>query len=398
MQRTKRTPGRIGPHIDGFRDRLLALGYTPGSVKQMVNFARRLGRWMVSANIDVAQLNDAVVGVFLETLRVRGPRRVPSARRLRPLLDYLGAQGALTVEVAPVTPLEELLDAYRVWLVDERGLARQTVIRYERLARRFLPRKPSMERGGVVADLTAADVVAFLLREGSRVSVGTTKGRVAELRSLLRFLHLKGLTPTELASAIPSVAGWHDTGIPVGLTAAGVQRLLDSCDRSGAGGLRDFAILTIVARLGLRSVEVAHLELDDIDWRSGEVVIRGKARRRDRLPLPDDVGQAVAAYLRARPTAATRRVFLALKAPERPIRPDLVGKVTRRACRRAGLPPVGAHRLRHTLATEMLRRGAKLVEVSQVLRHRDLATTAIYAKVDIDNLRSIALPWPGTQQ
>jgi integrase len=242
-------------------------------------------------------------------------------------------------------------------------------------------------------------VVAFLLHESGRVSVGATKGRVAELRSLLRFLHLKGLTPTNLASAVPPVAGWHDTGIPIGLTATDVQRLLDCCDRADAGGKRDFAILMIVARLGLRSAEVARLELDDIDWRGGEIVVRGKARRRDRLPLPADVGQALAAYVRdARPATSTRRVFLALKAPMRAIRPDLVSDVTRRACRRAGLPSVGAHRLRHTLATEMMRRGAKLVEVSQVLRHRDLATTAIYAKVDLNNLRSIALPWPEAQR
>jgi integrase len=155
----------------------------------------------------------------------------------------------------------------------------------------------------------------------------------------------------------------------------------------------------IVARLGLRSAEVARLELDDIDWRGGEIAVRGKARRRDRLPLPADVGQALVTYVReARPRASTRRVFLALKAPRRLIRPDLVSDVTRRACRRAGLPPVGAHRLRHALATEMLRRGAKLVEVSQILRHRDLATTAIYAKVDLANLRSVALPWPGGER
>jgi site-specific recombinase XerD len=399
MAGTRRKPGRMGPHIDGLRDWLLQRGYTPGSVRQILKLVGHLGRWMVSTDVDVSQLNETVIATFLDTVRVRGTRRVPSVRSLRPLLDYLGAQGALIVEAAPCTPLEQLLGDYRTWLVDERGLAGPTVIRYDNLARRFLLRQAPTEGDVVVAGLTAADVVAFLLHESARVSVGATKGRVAELRSLLRFLHLKGLTPTALASAVPPVAGWHDTGIPVGVTAADVQRLLDCCDRSGVGGIRDFAILMIVARLGLRSAEVARLELDDIDWRGGEIVVRGKARRRDRLPLPADVGQALAGYLRdARPATSSRRVFMALKAPMRAIRPDLVSDVTRRACQRAGLPSVGAHRLRHALATEMLRRGAKLVDVSQVLRHRDLATTAIYAKVDLDNLRSVALPWPGAQR
>jgi integrase len=162
--------------------------------------------------------------------------------------------------------------------------------------------------------------------------------------------------------------------------------------------MRDLAMLLLVARLGLRSIEVARLELGDIDWRAGEIVVRGKGRRRDRLPLPSDVGRALAAYLGVRPATSIRRVFLPLKAPMRSIRPDLVSQVCRRACLRTGLPQVGAHRLRHALATEMLRRGAKLIEVSQVLRHRDLATTAIYAKVDVDALRRVAQPWPGVRQ
>jgi site-specific recombinase XerD len=178
-----------------------------------------------------------------------------------------------------------------------------------------------------------------------------------------------------------------------------VQRLVDSCDRSSPDGTRDRAILLLVARLGLRSIEVARLTLDDLNWRTGEVTVRGKARRHDRLPLPWDVGEALGEYLKqGRPPAKTRHVFLALKAPRRPILPAVVGQVTRRACERAGLRPVGAHRLRHGFATELLRRGATLVEVSQLLRHQDLATTAIYAKVDLPRLRQVAQPWPGAQQ
>jgi integrase/recombinase XerD len=237
------------------------------------------------------------------------------------------------------------------------------------------------------------------LRESARVSVGAAKGRVAELRALLRYLYLHNLTPMALAAAVPPVAGWHDTSVPAGLAASDVDGLLDGCDRQDPGGIRDFAILMLVARLGLRSIEVARLELGDIDWRSGEIVIRGKARRRDRLPLPCDVGEALAEYLaKARPATTIRQVFVVTKAPRRAIRADLVSDVTRRACDRAGLPRVGAHRLRHALATELLRRGATLTQVSQILRHQDLATTAIYAKVDLASLRQVCQPWPGAQR
>ena len=195
--------------------------------------------------------------------------------------------------------------------------------------------------------------------------------------------------------AIPPVAGWHDTTIPTGIAAGDVERLINSCDRSTPIGARDVAVLLLVARLGLRSAEVARLELDDIDWRAGELVVRGKARRQDRLPLPHEVGEALSTYLtRFRPATVSRRVFWTAKAPIKPLRPDRVSDITRRACTRVGIAEVGAHRLRHALAAELLRRGANLVEVSQVLRHRDLATTAIYAKVDLDTLRLVAQPWP----
>ena len=392
----RRKPGWMDPYIESLRAWLLERGYTPGSTKHVLTLAGQLGRWMQSTDVKFSQLDSAAVGSFLDALRARGVRRVPGPRGLRPLLDYLDGEGALAFKPIPDSPVEQLLAEYRTWLVIDRGLAAATVLRYENLARRFLGQQPTTDGGQLAVDLTAADVVGFLLRESERVSVGAVKGRVAELRSLLRFLHLRGLTPTALASAVPPAAGWHDTGIPVGLAAADVQRLLDGCDRASPTGIRNFAILMLVARLGLRSVEVARLELGDIDWRAGEIQIAGKARRRDRLPLPHDVGEALTAYLRkVRPTTSNRQVFLMLKAPIRPIRPDLVGDVTRWACRRAGLPEVGPHRLRHALATEMLRRGAKLVEISQVLRHRDLATTAVFAKVDLDALRRIAQPWPG---
>lgn len=400
MSGTRRKPGRLGPFVEGYRVRLLELGYTPGTVRGMLKVLGQLGRWMASEGLEPGQVDAAAVEAFLAGRRAGGDRRVPKVRALGQLVRYLRDVGVMAPEGGSqeLTPLEELIAEYRDCLVVERGLAPATVLRYETLARRFLGERaaPGDERG--VDGLTGADVSAFLVRECARVSLGSAKGRVAELRSLLRFLHLRGLTELALADAVPPVAGWHDTGIPQTLARADVERLLAGCDRSRLDGVRDFAILMLLARLGLRSVEVARLEFSDVDWRKGEIMVRGKASRRDRLPLPSDVGEALAAYLSLRGPHEARRVFLTLRAPTRPIRPDLVGDVVQRACKRAGVRHVGAHRLRHALASELLREGASLIDISQVLRHRDLATTAIYAKIDLGRLRQVAQPWPGASR
>lgn len=316
-----------------------------------------------------------------------------------PLLSYLREAGIVAEAAPQSTALGTLLIQYRSWLIQERGLAATTVLRYENSARRFLEESSG---GGVFepAALTGADVNAFLLRECGRVSTGSAKGRVAELRSILRFLYLQGITQLQLGTAVPPVGGWRFATLPPStMSAADVQLLLDRCDRSTLVGIRDFAIMMLVARLGLRSIEVARLELRDVDWRAGELVVRGKARRHDRLPLQFEVGEAVVAYLSlGRNPADAIHVFLTCRAPRGPIRADLVGDVVERACKRAALPAVGPHRLRHALAGELLRKGAGLVAISQVLRHQDLATTALYAKVDLGVLRQVAQQWPGAVQ
>ncbi|MFE5709089.1 site-specific integrase [Rhodococcus koreensis] len=364
----------------------------------MLKVVGTLGRWMERRDVSPGELGSAAFVEFIDDCRYRGMRRVPSIRSLDPLLGFLRGEGVVGDLPSPSSPMEMLLADYRVWLVTDRGLSETTIIRYEKLARRFLEQHGG--DGGIdVASLDGKRIVAFLIQESERLSVGGAKGRVAELRSLLKFLYLRGWTPRLLTTVVPPVAGWHDTGIPKSITATEVQSLLDHCDRTDPIGIRDYAILILVARLGLRSIEVSRLELGDIDWRGGQIVLRGKASREDGMPLPAEVGEALSAYLsQARPATPLRPVFLACNAPIRGIRPDLVGDVTRRACDRAGLARVGAHRLRHSLATEMLRRGVTLTDISQVLRHRDLATTAIYAKVDSTTLRTIALPWPEAQR
>ena len=391
MTGPRRKPGRMGLFIEGYRVWLAGRGYTAGTIVNMLAMAGGLGRWMDACGIAPSVLNQPVITEFRGARRAAGMRCVPGAHGLDRLLEYLNDRGILGEPSPPATPAEMLVESYRRWLVTDRGLAEATVVRYVKLARLFLGQRPAG-----LESLSGTDIVAFLLAESERLSTGSVKGRVGEVRSLLRFLYLQGLTPRPLAAVVPPVAGWRDTGVPKAIPAGDVQRLLDSCDRGDLTGIRDYAILILVARLGLRSAEVARLELGDIDWRAGQIILRGKAGRQDGMPLPCDVGEALAAYLsQARPAVPLRQVFVATKAPMRAIPPGLVSDVTHRACDRAGRPRIGAHRLRHTLATEMLRRGASIVEVSQVLRHRDLATTAIYAKVDFAALRTVAQPWPG---
>jgi integrase/recombinase XerD len=265
-------------------------------------------------------------------------------------------------------------------------------------ARPFLAGRARPDGQPDLEGLGPADVTAFVVAACPGRRPGSAKLVVTALRSLLGFLHLAGLVERPLAQAVPAVAAWRLAGLPRALGAGEVRRLLASCDPSRAVGRRDLAILTLLARLGLRAGEVAALELADVDWRHGEILVRGKGDRHERLPLPADVGEAIVAYLRdGRPRApGCRRVFLRARAPRRGLTPGAITQVVVGAARRAGLAPVSAHRLRHTLASEQLRAGASLPEVGQLLRHRSLITTAIYAKVDRDALRVCARPWPGS--
>ena len=400
MSGTRRKPGRMGPFVEGYRVWLLEAGYTPGTTRGMLKVLGHLGRWMDDEDVEVGEIDAAAIEAFLASLRAGGQRRVPTVKALGSLVAFLRSVGVMVPAggARELAPVEVLVGEYRRWLVIERGLAAATVLRYELLARRFLTGRVSTQDALGVEDLGGADVSAFLLRECGRVSIGSAKGKVAELRALLRFLYLRGFTELALAESVPSVAGWRDAAVPPTLARADVQRLLDGCERSTLGGARNYAILMLLARLGLRSVEVARLELGDLDWRAGELVVRGKARRQDRMPLHSDVGDALAGYVALRGRRDAREVFLTLKAPTRPIRADLVGDVVQRACLHAGVAHVGAHRLRHALASEMLAAGASLQDISQVLRHADLATTAIYAKVDLGRLREVAQPWPGEER
>ena len=397
-----RVPGPLAPHADRFRSELVRLGYSPGGTEFQMWVMAQLSKWLVAQGLDVTDLTPDRIKQFLVVQRARKGRRLATERALRPLFGYLRNQGVVLPPAGPpsVTEADELLERYRQYLVKCLDLAPRTVTHYVSTALGFL--KDCLPATGSLAGVRGSgvtDVTAFVLRKTSCPVGRSAKNLVGWLRPFLRFLYLEGLTVAPLAAALPPVAGWRQAQLPARLTPSEVEALLKSCDRSRAHGLRDFAILTLLARLGVRAIEVARLELDDLHWRTGEIVIRGKGRGCDRLPLPVDVGEALVAYLRGgRPRTDLRQAFITQRAPLRGIGTSVVSRVVRAACKRVGIPPVGAHCLRHTLASEMLRQGLALPEIAQVLRHHDLAATAIYAKVDRVALRSVAQPWPGGVQ
>jgi site-specific recombinase XerD len=359
-----------------------------------------LSRWLIDERLGTGDLRTAEVERFLRARRVAGYTQLLSFRAMRPVLTYLRDLGVAPTPPPP-TPcsrVEDVLERYRNYLMVERGLAHATTRGYVDAVRPFLhSRVLPDDRALDLMHLAAADVIAFVVARCPHQNHGAAKMTVTALRSLLGFLHVAGAIERSLASAVPSVAGRRLVGLPKGLEPDQVQRLLGSCDSSTRNGRRDIAILTMLVRLGMRAGEVAGLQLDDIDWHAGEIVVRGKGKCAERLPLPTDVGGAVAAYLcHSRPASARgRTVFVRIKAPHRALSSQGVAQVVVTAARRAGLGHIHAHRLRHTAATQMLRAGASLPEIGQLLRHRRALTTAIYAKVDREALRTIARSWPG---
>jgi integrase/recombinase XerD len=293
-------------------------------------------------------------------------------------------------------PVDALVGEFRGFLGGERGLAPETVRCYGTHARAFLAWLPQPV-DVALAELSAGLVTGYVVEYCRGCNTESAKAMVTALRSLLRFLHVTGRAPGPLTGAVPAVASWRLAGLPRTLSGGQVEALIEGCDTDTAVGVRDRALLVMLARLGLRTAEAAALRLEDVDWRSGQILIRGKGNRVERLPLPQAVGEALAEYLtRTRPAGVSRSVFLTVRGrPPRPLTAMAVRQIVAQACGRAGLPRLGAHRLRHTLASDLLRAGNSLPQIGQVLRHRSQLSTAIYAKVDATRLRGVARPWPG---
>jgi integrase/recombinase XerD len=393
-----RVSGPLEMFASGFADELARLGYRRVPVVFQLQLMAHASRWLQREGLGVDGLTSEVVERFLAERRAAGYTNYVTARATAPLLGYLRGLGVAPAASpsVPVGAVEALLGAYREYLAVERGLTADTIEGYVLVVRPFLA---GLDRQGGELDLarvTAAEVVAFVVARCPAQSRGAAKMTVTGLRSLLGFLHLRGLIAGPLAEAVPSTASWRLAGLPRALEPEQLDAVPSSCDRAGRGGRRDYAVLVMLARLGLRAGEVAALKLEDVDWRAGELVIVGKGRRAERLPLPADVGEAIVAYLQdGRPaTAQDRSLFVRVRAPHHGLTSGGITQIVFAAAGRAGLGPIHAHRLRHTAATAMLRAGASLEQIGQVLRHRQALTTAIYAKVDRDVLRQLARPWP----
>ena len=389
--------GPLAPWAAGYIDELSDQGYSPVSAAEHLRLMAHVSRWLERRGLQPHQLTESVATEFLAQRRDAGYASRLSSRAIAPLLDHLRSVAvAPSAGQSPIrNSLEQLLDRYCRYLRGERGLAPLSIETYQPIVRRFLV---SQWPDGDVRpeDLSAADVIRFVERTCRGPHAGRASVLVSVLRSLLRFLYLEGEIGTQLAAAVPKVASWRLSALPRVVEKRDVSQLLHSCDRRTALGLRDHAILLLLIRLGLRASEVISLQLADLDWRRGEIAIHGKGPQQDSLPLLRDIGEALAAYLRrGRPRFPSRSLFLRDHAPYRGLTRHAVSKLVRHACDRAELPRMGPHRLRHTAASRMLAAGASLGDIAEVLRHRSLSSTAIYAKVDREALRVVAQPWPG---
>jgi site-specific recombinase XerD len=392
--------GPFGPHIDTFAGLLWKQGYSRLAAREKIRVVAALSRWLDERQIPLADL-DEERGV--EFLQQRGKRlciRHGDRKALRDVLRQLRESGVVPARVSIIekSSLHHVESAYAQYLLRERGLQPATVKNYLIEVRRFL--RAAFGAGAIrFKRLHLPEITRFILHATRTLSLRRVQLMVSALRSFLRFLYQRGEIATDLAASVPRVADWRLSGLPKILTREQVESLLRSCDRSTAAGLRDYAVLVLLARLGLRAGEVVHLELDDIDWEAGKMIIRGKSARCNELPIPQDVGQALTAYLRhGRPRCASRRVFVRLRAPYQGFTTSAaVRDVVHRAFARTGIrrKHAGAHLLRHSLATEMIRSGNSLAEIGEILRHQLPSTTEIYTKVDLPALRALALPWPG---
>ena len=394
---------RVGPlasHLDAYLKRIEHQGFAACSVPMQMYAIARFSRWLQSRQLDFHQVDEAAVDRFLrrDPNMAHGGEAAP-LRRFLAMLREMGLTAAKVPE--PRNGQQRFIDEYRCYLLQERGLAKTSLLNYVPVAEQFL--SDCFGQSGMnLPELTATNVAEFLRARARKLSPGRAKLLVTALRSFLRYLRHQGEISVNLSECVPPVAAWSFSAVPKFLPAGTVQRVLDQCERDTPDGKRNYAVLLLLARLGLRACEIVALSLDDIDWDNGRITIRCKGGRWAQLPLPADAGEAIAIYLRTgRPRCVCRHVFLRHRAPLRGFGDSItVSTIVRRALIRAGIDSArkGAHLFRHTLATDLLREGASLDEIGELLRHRSPNTTAVYAKVDLTALRTLALPWPGGER
>ena len=393
--------GPLAPYANAIAEHLRGQGYAPWTVQDKLHVVAKLSRWLEEQHLPVGVLNEQQVGIFLNEFHGQERRRYHGdPTTLRGLLKQLSDEGVIPQPTAITDEgtRAEIIEEFSRYLTQERGLAMATVDNYVATVVRFLTAR--FGEGPVeLAALQAHDLTDFVLAQAHRLSPRPAQLMVTALRSFLRFLYQRGRIAVDLAAAVPTVADWRLATVPKYLQPEQVELLLESCDQGTVVGQRDYSILLLLARLGLRAGEVVHLRLEDVDWTEGLLTVCGKGGYWRQLPLPVDVGEAIARYLRwGRPPCTTRRVFVRLRAPRVGFASSVaIDCIVSRALARAGLSPPskGAHLLRHSLATGMLRSGASLAEIGQLLGHRLPQSTEIYAKVDQRALADLAQPWPG---
>jgi site-specific recombinase XerD len=393
--------GPLAKYIVPFERVMREQGYARCSLYRQVLLAACFSEWLRQRDVALRGITSDHPQQYLR-YRARQVRPCRGdAAALRHLLNYLRRERVIPTEKVSarlLTPAELCAQAYEQHLREARGLARASIVNYVPFIRSFL--KDRFDGGpATLSRLCARDVVAFVQHQATHLHPKRAKLLTSALRSFLQYARYRGEVKLDLAAAVPIVPNWSMASIPRAIEANQVRQLLASIDRNTAMGRRDYAILLLLARLGLRSSEVAFLELDEIDWKAGRLSVRGKSGQRSDLPLPTEVGKAIATYLRhGRPRSSSRRVFLRVRAPVCGFQGACgVGSIVRHRLLRAGVeaPTYGAHQFRHGLATEMLRQGASLGEIGELLGHHNPQTTKIYTKVDLEALRTLALPWPG---
>ena len=391
--------GPLGPYIDAYAAELQAEGYAPQSAEVKIRLVADFSRWLAKQRLLPAEITLNHLSSYLRSrMRHRRPRRDDRVT-LRRLWNLLRRQGVTPDPALPTpTPAAQVHDSFRCYLRQERALAPATLVSYLGFVGEFLTLR--FGAGPVdLASLCAADVTGFVQRRAATLRSRRVQQLTTALRAFLRFARARGMLLTDLAACVPAVANWSLSTVPRALPPGQVEAVLAACNRQSAVGRRDYAILLLLARLGLRAGEVVALTLEDLDWQAGVLTVRGKGGHASPLPLPVEVGEAIAAYVQqGRPPAASRCVFLRARAPVRSFQgSQAVGSVVRHALIRAGVesPRKGAHQFRHGLACQLLRQGASLTEIGELLRHRSPQTTAIYAKVDLAALAPLALAWPG---
>jgi site-specific recombinase XerD len=390
--------GPLGPHIESFATVLSQKGYRPAVGWRKIWLVAELSRWLERRHVTLNDLEEQHTTIFLQARWRRVSKRCGEATLMALLQHLRECQAIRTPAPASHNAIGLLEQEYGRFLTQERGLMQSTVDLYLRMVCPFVAQH--QQQGELRLDkLAPKDVIDFVLHSTSVRGRWSTKSKITGLRSFLRFLFQTGRIKSNLAGAVPAVPVSHLSDLPRFLQADQVEKVLRCCDRRTKIGKRDYAVLLLLARLGLRSGEVTKLTLDDIAWTSGEILVRGKGARLDKLPLLQDVGEAVADYLqKGRPHCASRHVFIRCRAPYVGLLgASTIGSLVLRALARAQIRSHhrGSHVFRHSLATRMLERGASLEQISQVLRHQNVQTTEVYAKVNLVALRRLAQPWRG---